>query len=191
VRDWALTCWIPGSHASRLRRLRPPDTEAKTWGQHCFPHSQLRRFHWDSPPSAPPSAFSSRPFPPSTHLPPHPTGAGDGADDAQILTLPYSRNRMRNWFSHACPIPLPTMARRLRCGIGAHIDAQTRKRSQRCAGKRIWASPLRPGPGSPGSQKDMQGADKRTPASRPPPCRHSRRPSPPSPSPFSHLRTVA
>jgi hypothetical protein len=131
------------------------------------------------------SARFSLALPPSSHLPFRPlltclsalsflasrrTGAAGGTDDPQFLWLAFSRHRMRSRCSHACPNPLAAMARRVRCGTGAHIDAQTRTRPPGRARIRIWWSPLRPGPVRPGSQELTPGADMRTPTSRNPPA---------------------
>jgi hypothetical protein len=48
----------------------------------------------------------------------HTRRAGCGADDSQFPSIAFSRHRMRNWGSHAHPISLPAMARRVRCGKG-------------------------------------------------------------------------
>jgi hypothetical protein len=76
---------------------------------------------------------------------------------------------MRNWGSHAHPISLPATARRVRSGKGGQIAPVFRLRSPRGARKRFWGSPLRAGPGIPGSHKVMQCADKRTSQPRNPP----------------------
>jgi hypothetical protein len=86
-------------------------------------------------------------------------GAGGGTDHHQIRVLALSLHRAWNWGSHAHPIPLPAMARSVRCGIGGQIDPVFRLRSQRCAGNPIWWLHLWPGPRIPGSHEVMQGAE--------------------------------
>jgi hypothetical protein len=163
---------LPHSHCgdsirTPLLRPHPPSLALPSFGRHL--PSRLLLASLPPSPRLPSRLFHPLPSRPSTTRR-SARGAGGGTDDAQILTLAFSRNRMRNWFSHACPIPLPTMARRVRCGIGAHIDAQFLSRHRRRAKMRIWGSHLRPGPRIPGSHKAVRGADKRTPASRNPPA---------------------
>jgi len=86
------------------------------------------------------SGYSSPPSPATPHLPLrllltslHAEGAARGTEDPQFHSVAFSRDRVWNWVSHACPIPLPAMARRVRCERDAHIDAQTLSRPRRRA----------------------------------------------------------
>jgi hypothetical protein len=94
------------------------------------------------------SAFSPPPSPPSPDLPlrrspclalcrhraPLSTEKAEGGtNDHQILTLAFSRHRMWKWGSHACPFPLPAMARSVRCERGGHMNTQITSRPRRRA----------------------------------------------------------
>jgi hypothetical protein len=116
--------------------------------------------------------------------------AGGGTDDHQILTLAFSRHRMWKWGSHAYPISLPAMARSVRCERGGPMNTQITSCPRRRARIWIWWSPRRPETGIPGSQKPMQGTDKRTPAPRNSPADLPLARQPPSAA-FDPIRAVA
>jgi hypothetical protein len=106
-----------------------------------------------------------------------------GGDHPQIPIPAFSRHRMWNRGSHTHPISLPAMGRGVRCGRGGHMNAQILSRLRRRAKMRIWGSPLRPGPESPGRTKPCRVpiSERPRPGHLPPAFRpHVSRPRPPS-----------